>query len=60
MGIGSDLDGGFGKEQGPSDIDTIADLQKIPDLLKKRGYAAEDITNIMHHNFIRFLIDTWE
>ena len=60
VGIGSDLDGGFGKEQGPSDIDTIADLQKIPDLLKKRGYTAEDITNIMHHNFIRFLIDTWE
>ena len=31
--IGSDLDGGFGKEQCPYDIDTIADLQKFPVLL---------------------------
>ncbi len=29
-GIGSDLDGAFGTEQGPYDLDTIADLQKIP------------------------------
>ena len=32
-GIGSDLDGGFGTEQGPADVDTIADLQKLPALL---------------------------
>jgi membrane dipeptidase len=25
-GIGSDLDGAFGTEQGPADVDTIADL----------------------------------
>lgn len=60
VGIGSDLDGGFGNEQGPSDIDTIADLQKIPQMLTDRGYSTEDITNIMHGNFIRFLTDTWE
>lgn len=55
VGIGSDLDGGFGKEQGPADLDTIADLQKVPDLLKKRGYSAPDIEQIMHANFINFL-----
>lgn len=55
VGIGSDLDGGFGKEQGPADLDTIADLQKVPDLLKTRGYAQKDIENIMHGNFIGFL-----
>jgi membrane dipeptidase len=59
VGIGTDLDGGFGKEQSPMDLDTIADLQKIPELLKKRGYSEEDITNIMHLNFIRFLQRTW-
>ena len=32
VGIGSDLDGAFGKEQCPYDIETIADLQKIPPL----------------------------
>ena len=59
VGIGSDLDGGFGNEQGPSDIDTIADLQKIPQMLADIGYTSEDIENIMHKNFIRFLTDTW-
>lgn len=60
VGIGTDLDGGFGTEQCPSDIDTITDLQKIPVLLSTRGYSQEDITNIMNRNFIRFLTNTWE
>src|SRR6185369_4745343 len=38
-GIGTDLDGAFGKEQCPYDLDTIADLQKIPALLAARGYS---------------------
>ncbi len=59
VGIGTDLDGGFGKEQAPNDMDTIADLQKIPDLLQKRGYAQDDVENIMHNNFIRFLQRVW-
>jgi membrane dipeptidase len=53
--IGSDLDGAFGKEQGPHDLDTIADLQKIPGILRDRGYANSDIKNIMSDNWIRFL-----
>jgi len=53
-GIGSDLDGGFGKDQCPADLDTIADLQKIPALLEKRGYKATDIEAIMHGNWVRF------
>ncbi|MBT8308078.1 MAG: membrane dipeptidase [Maribacter sp.] len=59
VGIGTDLDGGFGTEQCPSDLDTIADLQKVPDILQKRGYSAVDIENIMHRNFLRFLQNTW-
>ena len=55
VGIGTDLDGGFGKEQCPADLDTIADLQKVPEILMERGYSKEDIKNIMHGNFIRFL-----
>jgi membrane dipeptidase len=53
--IGSDLDGAFGTEQGPVEIDTIADLQKIPVLLRERGYKESDIKNIMSDNWIRFL-----
>jgi membrane dipeptidase len=58
-GIGSDLDGGFGREQSPADLDTIADLARIPTMLTKRGYAQADIEAIAHQNFIRFLKETW-
>lgn len=54
-GVGSDLDGAFGTEQCPYDLDTIADIQKVPAILEKRGYTEYDINNIMHGNFIRFL-----
>lgn len=54
-GIGSDLDGGFGTEQSPSDLDTIADLQTIPALLSQRGYSEADIEGIMSGNFLRVL-----
>jgi membrane dipeptidase len=55
VGIGSDLDGGYGKEQCPYDLDSIADLQKLPAILKRRGYDDADIQNIMHQNFMDFL-----
>ena len=55
VGIGSDLDGGYGKEQCPHDLDTIADIQKIVSILTQRGYNREDIDKIMHGNFIRYL-----
>jgi membrane dipeptidase len=59
-GIGTDLDGAFGKEQSPYDLETIADLQKIPTLLAKRGYAPADIEAIMHGNWLRFLRKAWD
>jgi len=59
VGIGTDLDGGFGKEQSPADLDTIADLQRVPHLLSKRGYTSKDIENIMSENFITFLRSHW-
>ena len=57
--IGTDLDGGFGREQAPTDLETIADLPKIADLLAQRGYSQPDINNIMNGNWIRFLRETW-
>ncbi|NDV17655.1 peptidase M19 [Muricauda sp. TY007] len=59
VGIGTDLDGAFGKEQTPWDLDTIADLQKIPSMLTKRGYTSSDIEKIMNQNFIDFLRRVW-
>jgi membrane dipeptidase len=55
VGLGSDLDGTFGTEQTPRDVESIADLQKLPELLRARGYAAGDVDGIMNGNFLRFL-----
>ena len=60
VGIGSDLDGAFGKEQTPHDLDTIADLQKVPIMLSKKGYSDQDIEKIMSLNFVEFLKRVWE
>jgi len=55
VGIGTDLDGGYGTEQTPLDLDSIADLAKLDGLLAQRGYSTEDITGIFRGNFFRFL-----
>ncbi len=58
-GIGTDLDGEFGREQSPADLDSIADIARYPDLFRAHGYREEDIAAIMHGNFLRFLRDAW-
>ena len=59
VGIGSDLDGAYGREQTAVDLTTIAELARIPTLLAERGYAPGDIQNIAHGNFIGFLRRVW-
>ena len=55
VGIGSDLDGCFGTEQTPADLETIADLKRIPDLLRARGFCEADVQGVMRENFLRIL-----
>ncbi|MFV2065736.1 MAG: dipeptidase, partial [Pirellulales bacterium] len=52
--IGSDLDGGYGTEQTPSDLRTIADLRRLTAELRRRGYSDEDVEAIAHGNWLRF------
>ncbi|SEJ13614.1 membrane dipeptidase [Cyclobacterium xiamenense] len=59
IGIGTDLDGAYGREQSPYDLETIADISRIPGMLQKRGYSLEDIQQVMHGNWLRFLRDAW-
>ncbi|WP_114748629.1 dipeptidase [Pleomorphovibrio marinus] len=59
IGIGSDLDGAYGREQSPYDLETISDLSRIPDMLAKRGYSEQDIALVMHGNWLRFLKKAW-
>lgn len=57
--IGSDLDGGYGTEQTPGDLDTIADLQKLDGLLRDKGYTTEDVEAVFHNNWLRFFREVW-
>jgi membrane dipeptidase len=59
IGMGTDLDGAFGREQCPYDLETISDLQKFIGLFEKRGYTHADIENMMHGNWLRFLRKAW-
>jgi membrane dipeptidase len=54
--VGSDLDGGFGTEQTPRDLDTIADLQKLAGILQSRGYTRGDVEAVFHGNWMRFFM----
>jgi membrane dipeptidase len=59
VGIGSDLDGGFGTEQTPVEINAISDLQKLTTVLSARGYSNTDIENIFSNNWLSFLRSAW-
>lgn len=55
VGIGSDIDGGFGRDETPVELDTVADLAKLADALRSSGYKEQDVVNIMGGNWRRFL-----
>jgi membrane dipeptidase len=60
VAIGSDLDGAYGKEQSPYDLEDISDLQLLNGILAKRGYSHIDIENIFSKNWLRFLSTAWD
>jgi len=55
VGIGSDLDGGFGNEQSPRELETIQDLRRVACLLSERGYTMTAMEAVMHGNWLRIL-----
>ena len=59
VGLGSDLDGCFGTEQTPQDLQTIADVAKVASILKERGYTEQEIEGFESGNFLRFLKNAW-
>jgi membrane dipeptidase len=50
LGIGSDLDGGFGFEESPAEIDTVADLYKVG-----AAVPAEVREAVLSSNWLDFL-----
>ncbi len=59
IAIGSDLDGAYGKEQSPYDLEDTSDLQKLRGILFNRGYSSSDVENIFYKNWLRFLTRAW-
>jgi membrane dipeptidase len=59
IAIGSDLDGAYGKEQSPYDLEDIADLQNLKVILSRRGYSSADIEHIFYKNWLSFLRKAW-
>jgi membrane dipeptidase len=59
IGFGTDLDGLFGLEQSPYDLDSIADLYKYQEILGKRGYSSEAIEKVFHGNWLRLIKEAW-
>lgn len=55
VGIGTDFDGGFGWPAIPLEMNTIADLPKLAQPLKNRGYSQDDIDRIFHGNWQQLL-----
>ncbi|MBI85835.1 MAG: peptidase [Planctomycetaceae bacterium] len=56
--FGSDLDGGFGTEQCPTGLESIADLQKLDAILAARGYDDAALDAIFHGNWLRMLSES--
>lgn len=54
VAIGTDLDGGYGSEQSPAELETIADVQKFADVLERHRFASSAIDDIFHGNWLRF------
>lgn len=54
VGLGTDLDGGFGRERIPEGLDSAADLPRLRDALLAKGYSREDADLVMYGNWLRF------
>ena len=52
--IGGDTDGQGGIAGAPIDVDSVTDYQKLGPILANRGYAEEDIANVLYRNWQRF------
>ena len=53
VGLGSDLDGGFGAERLPEGIDSPTGLRLLADALSARNWPDDDIHGFMYKNWLR-------
>jgi membrane dipeptidase len=54
VGLGTDMDGGLGRNEVPSEITTAADLPRVAQALATAGFSDDDVRGIMGENWVRF------
>jgi len=55
VALGSDMDGGFGADRLPEEVNAPADLPRLTDALRRRGWSGEQLDGFRFENWIRFL-----
>jgi len=55
LGLGTDLDGGVGREVIPRELDSIADLPRFADAFATAGFTPLEIVGMMSGNWLRLL-----
>lgn len=58
VAIGTDMDGGLGRNEIPMEIETSADLPRVAARLNDAGFAHDEIVGIMGENWRRFFART--
>ena len=54
VAIGTDMDGGLGRDEIPQEIETSGDLLKLATALQTAGFGEADVQNIMGGNWVRY------
>jgi membrane dipeptidase len=54
VAIGTDMDGGLGREQIPVEIQTSADLPRVGEALSAKGFSDVDIAGILGGNWLEY------
>lgn len=55
LALGTDLDGGVGREVVPREIDSVGDVPRFAEILAAAGYAPNAVAGIMGENWLRLL-----
>jgi membrane dipeptidase len=54
VGLGTDLDGGVGRDDIPHELKTVADLPRVGDALSDSGFSDDDVKAILAGNWLSF------
>jgi membrane dipeptidase len=57
VGLGTDMDGGFGAEHLPESMRTHTDLRRLGDVLADDGFEDSEVKGILAGNWLRFFHD---